>query len=118
MTISSYARYFFYVGLLMDLFLVATILFHERSVASGMVALYGYGLLAGRAYVFLLGTIFKSLRSDRMLLYGMEFSGAGALAASYGNRTVGVLLICAAFVFQWIWDRNRTCIEAENRGHP
>src|SRR5438552_13317549 len=81
-----YSRYLWYLGLLMHLFLFGIVLFAKSATQAGVVAFFGYAVLAGRAYLFLAGTIFKSLRSDRMLLYGMEFAGAGALAAANGSR--------------------------------
>ena len=95
-----YTRCLYYIGLLMDVFLVGIVLFSARGVPPSVIAFFGYVVLAARAYLFLLGTIFKAFCSDRMLLYGMEFAGAGALAAAYGSRFVGVLLICVAFGFQ------------------
>ena len=55
-----YTRYLPYLGLLMDAFLFVIVLFSGNSVPASAVAVFGYVVLAARAYLFLLGTIFKS----------------------------------------------------------
>ena len=84
----------------MDAFLLSIVIFSSWGVPAGVVAVFAYVVLASRAYLFLLGTIVKRFQSERMLLYGIEFAGAGALAAAYGSRVSGVVLICVGFVLQ------------------
>jgi hypothetical protein len=95
-----YTRYLWYLSLLMDAFLLSIVLFSSWGVPAGVVAVFAYVALASRAYLFLLGTIVKRFQSERMMLYGVEFAGAGAFAAAYGSQVSGVVLICAGFVLQ------------------
>lgn len=95
-----YTRYLWYLSLLMDAFLLGIVLFSSSGVPANVVAVFGYVVLATRAYLFLLGTIFKRFHSERMMLYGIEFAGAGALVAAHGSQISGVVLICVGFAFQ------------------